>query len=159
MSRRDKEGRDRWPREAGSDEGQGALTHCNANGNCSPTLIRLSPVGTFPQGKARVRPVSIAPKGSPCGKGPIPPIRGKCPEGTKRVGTLAPKASEGIERWSPDAVGMFHCLLRNPSVSFVDSSLYTKEPLVRCIILLFMKPRSVCKATIRKFPKIQDSVN
>ena len=29
-------------------------------------------------------------KGSPCGKGPIPPVRGKCPEGTKRVGMLAP---------------------------------------------------------------------
>ena len=58
MSRRDKEGRDRWPREAGSDEGQGALTHCNANGNCSPTLIRLPPVGTFPQGKAGVHPAS-----------------------------------------------------------------------------------------------------
>ena len=125
-------------------------------------------------------------------RGPIPPIRGKCPEGTKRVGTGGPakrgrmrdreqspfasqydsaprpssaslrsapspkgrqgcvrfpepskgspcgkgswrrKASEGIERRSPDAVGMFHCPLHNPSVSFADSSLYTKEPLVRC---------------------------
>ena len=54
----------------------------------------------------RVRRMRDAPlNGSPCGKGPIPPIRGKCPEGTKRVGMLAPKASEGIERWSPKAVG------------------------------------------------------
>ena len=27
-------------------------------------------------------------------QGPIPPIRGKCPEGTKGVGTLSPKVTE-----------------------------------------------------------------
>ena len=29
-------------------------------------------------------------------QGPIPPIRGKCPEVTKGVGTLSPKVTEGI---------------------------------------------------------------
>ena len=29
-------------------------------------------------------------------KGPIPPIRGKCPEGTKGVGMLSPKVTERL---------------------------------------------------------------
>ena len=36
-----------------------------------------------------------AEKGSPF-QGPIPPIRGKCPEGTKGVGMLSPKVTERL---------------------------------------------------------------
>ena len=57
-----------------------------------------------------------------------------------RQGELAPKATEGIERRSPDAVGIFYSLLHNPSVSFADSPLYTKGPLVRCSPLVRSEP-------------------
>ena len=48
------------------------------------------PVCTFLRGDYLYlpRPYRTHPKGSPL-QGPIPPIRGKCPEGTKGVGMLA----------------------------------------------------------------------
>ena len=81
--------------------------------------------------------------------GPIPPIRGKCPEGTKRVGMLSAKLTERIRtllfrlyqrrngagqrirllRICIGAVRFAAPLLRNSSVAFGDSSFYTKEPL------------------------------
>ena len=40
--------------------------------------------------------VMCAPVKAPLCKGSIPPIRGKCPEGTKRVGMLSAKLTEGL---------------------------------------------------------------
>ena len=62
----------------------------------------------------------------PLCKGPIPPIRGKCPEGTKGVGRwLGVSRDGGIVVVLPSPRG------DNPSVSLMaDSSLYTREPLI-----------------------------
>ena len=41
-------------------------------------------------------------------QGPIPPIRGKCPEGTKGVGTLSPKVTERLSQiWYDLSVSAF----------------------------------------------------
>ena len=47
--------------------------------------------------------LSAGSRGKSCRKrlpfqGPIPPIRGKCPEGTKGVGTLSPKVTERLSQ-------------------------------------------------------------
>ena len=46
-------------------------------------------------GRSRAPPLQNAPQRLPF-QGPIPPIRGKCPEGTKGVGMLSPKVTERL---------------------------------------------------------------
>ena len=56
-----------------------------------PVFLPRRPPGRFSAGS----------RGKSCRKrlpfqGPIPPIRGKCPEGTKGVGMLSPKVTERL---------------------------------------------------------------
>ena len=57
-------------------------------------------------------------------QGPIPPIRGKCPEGTKGVGMLSPKVTERLLQ-----------ICDNLSVSAVPSHLPWKGRLWNCASL------------------------
>ena len=74
---------------------------CSADGKtCAHSGQMCGPGGRFFRPAARrdgflqEAEEKAAEKGSP--PGPIPPIRGKCPEGTKGVGMLSPKVTERL---------------------------------------------------------------
>ena len=94
----------------------------------------------------RVRRMRDAPlKGSPCGKGPIPPIRGEMSRRDKEGRDAgAVRRLRGLSAGRPTQSVILTACCTIPQSASLPSSLYTKEPLVvRCIIPLCLKRRGL----------------